>query len=784
MIGLTSEEAKKRQAAGQGNVSHEQTSKTIGEIVRENVFTYFNFIFFVLAILIILARAWNSLSFLVVIIINTLIGIAQEVYAKKVLDNLNILNAPTAMVYRDGSLKQLAVSELVLGDVIALKGGDQIPADARVINGSVNVNEALLTGEADEIEKTVDSALMSGSFIVNGECEAELTHVGDDSYISQLTAKAKKVNNKESDMVKAIDRIVKFAGVAIIPIGLMLFGQSYLFAHKPFSESVVSSVAAVIGMIPEGLYLLVSVRLALSAVMLARQQVMLHNMKSIEALARVDTLCVDKTGTITDHSMLVADFMNATDMNASLESENRDILQSYVKTLPDDNATMQAIRSYIGESDTYTSQDYMSFSSKYKYSAVTFGHVTYMMGAPEIVLAMNYETYREQIESFASKGLRVLVFASKEGGLPAGSLSNEYVEPIFYIMLSNPLRKNAKETFSYFKKQGVDVKVISGDNPVTVSEVAKQAGILHAENHINAQTLGDEKAIAEAVQKYTVFGRVTPEQKQMIVRALKKQGHTVAMTGDGVNDILAMKDADCSIGMAAGSDAAVQAAQLVLLDSDFSHMPAIVSQGRNVVNNIERSATLFLVKNIFSLILAIFTIVNFLTYPLSPAQISLISFFTIGCPAFLLALEPSEERITGHFIRRVLFKSLPAAITDFAIVGSLVVFGETFGVATKDISVASAFLMSIVGFLILISISKPLNLFKSLVIGGNIIGILAAVYFGHRLFDITRVSQKCIMLFVVFAIASEPVLRYLTIAFEAVANAKEWLVRKFTRKKS
>ncbi len=605
MIGLTSEEAKKRQAAGQGNVSHEQTSKT----------TYFNFIFFVLAILIILARAWNSLSFLVVIIINTLIGIAQEVYAKKVLDNLNILNAPIAMVYRNGSLKQLAVSELVLGDVIALKGGDQIPADARVINGSVNVNEALLTGEADEIEKTVDSALMSGSFIVNGECEAELTHVGDDSYISQLTAKAKKVNNKESDMVKAIDRIVKFAGVAIIPIGLMLFGQSYLFAHKP-----------------------VSVRLALSAVMLARQQVMLHNMKSIEALARVDTLCVDKTGTITDHSMLVADFMKATDMNASLESENRDILQSYVKTLPDDNATMQAIRSYIGESDTYTSQDYMSFSSKYKYSAVTFGHVTYMMGAPEIVLAMNYETYREQIESYASKGLRVLVFASKEGGLPAGALSNEYVEPIFYIMLSNPLRKNAKETFSYFEKQGVDVKVISGDNPVTVSEVAKQAGILHAENHINAQTLGDEKAIAEAVQKYTVFGRVTPEQKQMIVRALKKQGHTVAMTGDGVNDILAMKDADCSIGMAAGSDAAVQAAQLVLLDSDFSHMPAIVSQGRNVVNNIERSATLFLVKNIFSLILAIFTIVNFLTYPLSPAQISLISFFTIGCPAFLLGL--------------------------------------------------------------------------------------------------------------------------------------------------
>lgn len=784
MIGLTSEEAKKRKAEGKDNQVEDHTSKTVGEIIKENVFTYFNFIFFVLAILIILARAWNSLSFLVVIIINTLIGIAQEIYAKNVLDNLNILNAPTAQVYRDGTLVSLPIEELVLDDVITLKGGDQIPADARVVSGEVNVNEALLTGEADEIEKKAEDELMSGSFVVNGECQAVLTHVGKDSYIAKLTSKAKKVTNKESDMVKAIDRIVKFAGVAIIPIGLMLFGQSYLIAHKSFSDSVVSSVAAVIGMIPEGLYLLVSVRLALSAVMLARGQVMLHNMKSMEALARVDTLCVDKTGTITDHSMLVADFMNAQEMSLEKEEENKEILKSYVKVLPDDNATMKAIREYIGESDRLTSNNYLSFSSKYKYSAVCFDQKTYLMGAPEIVLANNYESYRETIEKYAAKGLRVLVFGVKEGGLPTESLQHEHVEPLFYIMLSNPLRKNAKETFAYFNAQGVDVKVISGDNPVTVSNVAAQAGIKNAEKYVNAQSLGDEAAIAQAITRYTVFGRVTPEQKQMIVRALKKQGHTVAMTGDGVNDILAMKDADCSIGMAAGSDAAVQAAQVVLLDSDFSHMPSIVSQGRNVVNNIERSATLFLVKNIFSLILAIFTIVNFLTYPLSPAQISLISFFTIGCPAFLLALEPNEERITGHFIRRVLFKSLPAAITDFAIVGSLVVFGETFGVATKDISVASAFLMSIVGFLILISISKPINLFKGFVIAGNIIGILVAVYFGHRLFDISRVSTKCIMLFVVFAIASEPVLRYLTKAFQAVADFKDYLKRKFTRKKS
>lgn len=772
MVGLSEEEAKKRKAQGQSNQTESQESKSVGDIIAENVFTYFNFIFFVLAVLIILARAWNSLSFLVVIVINTLIGIVQEIYAKNVLDNLTILNAPTAQVYRDGQIKTVTTDDLVLGDVVVLKNGDQIPADARVIEGEVAVNEALLTGEADEISKKANDELMSGSFVVNGECQAELTRVGADSYISQLTAKAKKMTNNESDMIKAIDRIVKLAGIAIIPVGLILFGQSYLIAHAPFKSSVVSAVAAVIGMIPEGLYLLVSVRLALSAVLLAQQQVMLHNMKSIESLARVDTLCVDKTGTITDHSMLVADFVQAMDMNETLLNEKKEYLKSYMKILPDDNATMKAIREYVGESDQFTSERYMSFSSKYKYSAVNFGQVTYIMGAPEIVLAMNYEAYRKQIEEYAAKGLRVLVFGEKNGDLPSEDLSSQYVDPIFFIMLSNPIRENAKETFSYFKDQDVHVMVISGDNPVTVSEVAKQAGIDHAEDYINARELTTEDEVAEAVKKYSVFGRVTPEQKQQIVRALKNQNHTVAMTGDGVNDILAMKDADCSIAMAAGSQAAVQAAQVVLLDSDFSHMPSIVSQGRNVVNNIERSATLFLVKNIFSFLLAVFTIVNFLEYPLSPAQISLISFFNIGCPAFLLALEPNEERIHGKFIRRVLFRSFPAALTDFFIVASLVVFGQTFGVGSKDISVASAFLMAIVGFMILIDISKPLNLFKSLVIGGNIVGIIVVVYFMHSLFDISSVSNKCIMLFVLFAICSEPILRYLNMLFAFLANLK------------
>ena len=782
MIGLSSEEAKKQKELGYSNRMDDHESKTVGQIVSENVFTYFNFIFFVLAILIILAGAWNSLTFLIVVVINTAIGIAQEIYAKNVLDKLTILNAPQCDVYRDGKVVTINTEDLVLNDVIVLKGGDQIPADAVVIDGEVNVNEALLTGEADEIEKKKDAELMSGSFVVNGECLAKLTHVGQDSYIAQLSSKAKEMNAKESGMVRAIDRIVMVAGIAIIPIGLILFGQSYLINHKAFSESVVSSVAAVIGMIPEGLYLLVSVRLALSAVSLARQQVMLHSMKSIEALARVDTLCVDKTGTITDHSMLVADFSDAYEMTDHERQEHMEVLQSYVHALPDDNATMKAIRDYVKDGSKYQAKEYMSFSSKYKFSAVCFGDLTYLMGAPEIVLARHYEEYREGIEKYASKGLRVLVFGVKKGGLPKEDLSNENGEPIFFIMLANPLRKNAKKTFQYFNKQDVNVKVISGDNPVTVSEVAKQAGIPHSDQYINAKTLTSEQDVFEAVRKYTVFGRVTPEQKQMIVRALKKQGHTVAMTGDGVNDILAMKDADCSIAMAAGSDAAVQAAQMVLLDSDFSHMPSVVTSGRNVVNNIERSATLFLVKNIFSFILAIFTIYNFLTYPLSPAQISLISFFTIGAPAFLLALEPNNERIQGNFIGRVLFKSLPAAITDFAIVASMVVFAQVFGVSTKDVSVASTFLMSIIGFMILYMISRPMNPFKICIIVGDIIGLLVAVYFMHGVFDITYVSTKCLMLFAVFALASAPVLIILNKIFDFFASVKNAIVNKFKRK--
>ena len=780
MAGLSSAEARERLARGQGNVQIDTSAKSVGGIVRSNVFTYFNLIFAVLAVLVIIARRFNALTFLVVVVANMCIGIVQEIRAKKVLDELSLLHARTARVLRDGAETEQTVDRLVLGDVIVLGAGAQIPADAVVTEGEVSVNEALLTGEADEIEKHAGDALMSGSFVVSGECMAELTQVGRDSYINRLTLKARRMRRGEqSEMVRSIDRIVKGAGILVIPIGITLFLQSYRIQGHPFDDSIASMVAAVVGMIPEGLYLLVSVTLAASAMRLARSRVMLHEMKSIESLARVDTLCVDKTGTITDTSMLVAQVIPAHDMDETTQRLMEQTVAEYISALPNDNATSRALHEYFRSGFRRRSLSALPFSSKNKYSAVQFADATYIMGAPEIIMRDEYERYRGEIESFARKGLRVVVFCryGEDGRMlschvPEHGIGGGHAEPIFYILLQNPIRRNATKIFGYFRKQGVDVRVISGDSPLTASEVAKMAGIPGADKYVDARELTTPEQVRDAVRTCKVFGRVTPEQKQMIVRALKREGHTVAMTGDGVNDILAMKDADCSIGMAAGADAAVQAAQVVLLDSDFAHLPEIVSEGRRVINNIERSSTLFLVKNIFSLLLSIFSIVSLVAYPLEPSQVSLVSMFNIGIPAFFLAMEHSDRRIEGRFMRRVLLRAMPAALTDFLAIAALVLFGRTFGVRADDISVASTILLAIVGFMIVFSISRPLTKYRARVIAGCVAGFVFCAYTMHDLFSISYMSKECVMLFVLFAIATEPCMRYLTRVFSRRAGGE------------
>lgn len=792
MTGLTSEQVRQLTEQGHANVQIDRSAKTTKDIFKENILTYFNLIFLILAVLLIIAGAFNSLTFLPVIIANTMIGIVQELHAKKVLDKLSILHEPAATAVRDGKSSRVPIGELVLSDLIILKSGNQIPADARVESGEVTVNESLLTGESDEITKKPGDELMSGSFVTSGECAARLIRVGEDSYISQLMIKAKQMKKGEqSEMVRSINRIVMAAGVAIIPIGIILFIQSFVLQGNTFSASITSMVAAVIGMIPEGLYLLVSVALAVASVQLAAKKVMLHDMKSIETLARVNVLCVDKTGTITDNNMRVADVVPASDMDEDARHRYEILCGEYVSALTDDNITMRALRDYFHGAGRQ-SVSVFPFSSRYKYSSVQFTDGTYVLGAPEFILGNKYARYRETVDGYAKKGLRVMVFGQflgfhgegeKSLPVPDSGLDGADVKPVFFILLENPIRENARQTFSYFSEQGVQIKVISGDNPVTVSEVARQAGIEGSGRFVDASQLRTDEEIADAAGKYTVFGRVTPDQKQKLVLAMQNRGDTVAMTGDGVNDILAMKNADCSIAMAAGSDAAVQAAQVVLLDSDFSHMPQIVGQGRKTINNIERSATLFLVKNIFSFLLSVFSIINLLTYPLQPSQISLISMFNIGIPAFFLALEPNNDRVQGKFLRRVIMRSMPAALTDFFAIAALVVFGNTFSVSSEDISVAATFLLAIVGFMILFRISSPMNRYHALIMGGCIVGLCVMAYYFNSLFDIKVPSTRCAMLFVLFAIATEPCMRYLSKLFELIDTKMELVDHKRMRKR-
>lgn len=760
--GLTAQQVQEHRMHGWTNQPVDPPSKTTKEIIQENVFTYFNLIFLVLAVLLCLVGSFRDLTFLPVIVLNTLIGIIQETRAKKVLDNLTMLNAPHAMVIRDGKKSQINAEDLVVDDIVIFEAGNQVCADAEVCAGEVQVNESLLTGESDEITKRKGDQLMSGSFIVSGQCHARLEKVGADSYISRLTLEAKAMQNTEqSEMIRSLDKLVKWVGVAIIPIGIILFIQAFVFQGEGFRSSVTSMIAAVIGMIPEGLYLLASVALAVSSIRLAQKKVLLHDMKCIETLARVNVLCVDKTGTITENTMEVQDVIPTKEYEEGKLRPLSELLGDFTAAQSSDNITMEAMKRYFKIASGKKAVAKTGFSSASKYSSVTFEEASYVLGAPEFVLKEQYENYEETISAHASKGARVLVFGTAKEE-PDGKPLKEAVTPLAYVLLANPIRQEAKETFTYFAEQGVEVKVISGDNPLTVSEVAKEAGIAGAERYVDASTLHTEEEMRAAVLNNAVFGRVTPNQKRKFVQILKEEGKTVAMTGDGVNDVLALKDADCSIAMASGSDAAAQASQLVLLESDFSCMPEVVLEGRRVVNNIQRSASLFLVKNIFSFLLSLVSFVFMFTYPLEPSQISLISMFTIGVPAFFLALEPNKNIIKGHFLTNVFLKALPAALTDVLAVGALVIFGRTFGVSSADISTAATMLLSIVGFMILYTISAPMNVLRGVILGGCIVGLLFCSIFLNDLFAITGMTTKCVMLFVVFAIATEPVLRYLT----------------------
>lgn len=765
--GLTAAEVNARIEAGKINIADDSSDRTTGKIIRDNLLTYFNLIFLVITVLLCIAGAFRDLTFLPIIIGNILIGIVQELRAKKTLDKMKILNAGHAVVIRDGKRQKVTAEELVIDDLVWLSSGDAICADSVVVSGEITVNESMLTGEADGIVKKENEELLSGSFVVSGEGYARLTRVGNDSYISKLTNEAKALKKgEESEMIRSINMFVKVIGIIIIPMSVILFVQAFVFRNASFRTSITSMVASIIGLIPEGLYLLTTLALAVSMMKLAKDKVLLHDMKSIESLARVDVLCVDKTGTITKPEMTVTEIV-------SCDDSMNEVFTDYVMSSIDNNATAVALKKYLNDNNVMngkrTASKVYPFNSTVKYGAMAFNGDYYVLGAPEFIIKTGFNNLKDDISQYTTKGYRVIVLAKAENLTRDGVIDGEIL-PLGFVVLANEIRDNAVETFTYFKEQGVAIKVISGDNPATVSEVARQAGIENAEKYVDASTLTDNLMISEAIAKYTVFGRVTPKQKQQFVKALKMQGHTVAMTGDGVNDILALKDADCSVAMASGSEATAQAAQIVLLDSDFSRMPEIVLEGRRVVNNVQRSASLFLVKNIFSLLLTIFSTVLMISYPLMPSQVSLISMFTIGIPGFLLALEPNKSRIKGHFLGNVLLKALPAGLTDFFAVSALVICGHVFNIPSTDIATASTLLIAVVGFMIMIKISHPFNKFKYGILALNIFGLIFCGLFLDSLFAMSDMSNICILLTIVFGFAAESMFRYITIFVEFIQN--------------
>ena len=783
LTGLSQKEVKARVQKGLVNEVTVSTEKTTWQIIQSNVFTYFNFIFFVLAMLLVIVQSWNNLLFLPIVIINSLIGIVQELRARKILSKMQLLHHNTAIAMRDGREVQLDTKDLVQDDLVLFSAGDQIYADACLVSGGLRVNEAQLTGEADEIVKKENDTIMSGSFVVSGKAYARLEKVGDDSYINQLTLKAKEVSGKEeSEMVHSVNNLVKAIGFLIIPLGLILFFQSYVTNHESFQVSIVSTVGAIIGMIPEGLYLLMTLALALGAVSLARQKVLLNSMKGIESLSRVDVLCVDKTGTITENTMKVTQIFSV----HQNENTSREALKQYLAASPDENETIAAVRNFFASEIAKESWAVLStfpFSSKNKFGAICFNEGTFILGAPEFVLKEKLEEYRSYIQKYAESGTRVLVFAESKEQPFTGDLT-QTIEPLLFILLENPIRENAAETFSYFNVQGVEVKVISGDNPVTVAAVAAKAEIPHADNYIDAQTLDTDEKITQAVEKYTIFGRVTPQQKQKFVQALQANQHKVAMTGDGVNDILAMKTADCSIAMESGNNATKQIAQVVLLDSDFSHMPHIVTEGRRVVNNIQRSASLFLVKNMFSISLAILSSLFAFTYPLQASQISLISAFTIGIPGFMLALEPNKQRIRGRFIRTVLQNAIPAALVDLLAVLIVMVCGRIFRLSTQEVATSSVILLAVVGFIIIIKLIQPLNRMKTTIVLFNIIGLIVSGLLFHSIFSLSKISPITIILTIILSLMLESLMRFFQyISNRLFATCDQWLNRYQAAKK-
>lgn len=701
-IGLTDKEVKQRQEANLVNYDTTVPTKSIKKILFDNFFTLFNLLNLILGIAIFLVGSYKNMLFLGIVIINTAISTIQEINSKRVVDKLSVMASSKVKVIRNEKKQEISIYDIVLDDVIELNTGSQVAIDSIILEGNVQVNESFITGEPDNIYKKEGEDLLSGSYIVSGKCIAKVEHIGEDNYTAKISSGAKYVKKVNSEIMNSLKKIIKFLTFAIIPIGIALFYTQLNLEDSTFQEAVVKSVAAVIGMIPEGLVLLTSTVLAVSVIRLSNSKVLVQELYCIETLARVDTLCLDKTGTLTEGIMEVRDFIP---INRT-QKEMNNILANIAKFSEDENSTIEAIRNYFVKIEKeFRPTQKIAFSSKAKWSSICFEEEgTYLLGAPEFVLKEKFGQYKNMVEKYA-RDARVLVLAYTKSKVNNNKLPED-IELIGYVLLLDKIRKEAKQTLKYFEKQGVSIKIISGDNPITVSQIAKQVGVKKYEQYIDMSTLKDDKEIETIASQYTIFGRVLPTQKKALVEALQKEGKTVAMTGDGVNDVLALKTADCSIAMANGSDATKSVSQLILLDSNFESMPKVVAEGRRTINNIQRSATLFLVKTIYSGLLAVMFLLMQEEYPFIPIQMSLISTITIGLPSFILALEPNKERIQGNFLRNVMRRALPTGLTVVLNIFVLALLNKNEMISEEQYSSLCVIATGICGIILLFTLAK------------------------------------------------------------------------------
>lgn len=736
--GLSDDYVQKRKSDGLYNQTKVGSTKSIKKIVFSNLITFFNILTFAIAGILISVQAFTDLFFVVIVSANIIIGIIQEIKAKNVIDKLSLEQAPTAFVVRNGTQSEIAVNDVVLDDIIVLKSGKQVPADSILLDGNVEVNESLLTGESDAILKKPGDTLYSGSFIVSGSCKARVDKVGNDNYISRLSGEAKLYKKPKSDLLRSLKIIIIVMAIIIIPIGVTLFWMQYFQNGVDYVTSIRKSAGAMVGMIPSGLMLLSSVALAVGVIRLSQNRVMVQELYCIEMLARVNVLCLDKTGTITDGTMSVRDVI---EYGSVPGITNKVAINGMLNALKEDNLTQKALEEKFGSNRKIKYHSLIHFSSQRKFNAVSFERYgTFIMGAPEFVLKDDFTQYAKTVNDYSKQGYRVLALAHKEGFIEDGNLPYGDITLLALILIEDNIRPDAIETINYFKESGVEVKVISGDNPLTVAKISERAGIPNAQECVSLDGMPDEDVV-RAATRYTVFGRVSPEQKRILVKALKSAGKTVAMTGDGVNDILALREADCSIAMASGSDAARNASHLVLLDSNFSSMPKVVAEGRRVINNVARVACLFLTKTIFSFLLAIQALNSGGIYPLSTVQLSIIDFFVVGIPSFFLVLEPNNNEVDSRFLPNIIKGALPGAIT--ILLCSVITF-QLVDYLNYDFLTSSTIIIVVATnacLMVLFKVCRPFNKMRKIICGTAYTLFVLCIIFLPSLFEIRPIFR-------------------------------------------